>query len=54
MKLNFGIVLILLFALNVAAQTSRKSVGKRGGVKKAIRVVEMSDLASPDVCVEPD
>ena len=53
MKLNFGIVLILLFALNVAAQTSRKSVGKRGGVKKAIRVVEMSDLASPDVCVDP-
>jgi hypothetical protein len=53
MKFYFGIALILIFAVNLVAQTSKKSVSKRGGAKKAIRVVEMSDLASQDVCVDP-
>ena len=51
MKIYFMIAVILLFAITVAAQTNKKSVGKRNA--KKVAVAEMSDLANPDVCVDP-
>ncbi|MDQ3801377.1 MAG: hypothetical protein M3384_18295 [Acidobacteriota bacterium] len=53
MKIYFTIAVILLFALTVIAQTGKKSGGKRVSAKKVVPVAEMTDLASPDVCVDP-
>ncbi len=53
MKICLGIVFILLITVNAAAQTGKQSGGKRGGAKKAAPVVELMDLASPNVCVDP-
>ncbi len=44
---------ILLLAINASAQTNRKQTVKRGA-KKVARTMELSNLATPEVCGNPE
>lgn len=48
-----ALALSLVLLGNVTAQTTKKTTSKPVVIKKAARVVTMSDLASKHVCVDP-